>query len=79
MSLVLYGTKVKLTFGLMRMTEKNRKSAKAHVSSIGVGTSTNLCGGLLKGKHINNYVYCQLLEENFGNSVMQRYNFYFKS
>ena len=48
-SLVVYDTNVELVFGLMKMTEENRKKARAFVSSIKDGSSTNLCGGLLAG------------------------------
>ena len=49
-SLVLYDTTVKLEFGLTKMTEENKEMVKSCVSAIRDGTSTNLCGGLMKGK-----------------------------
>jgi len=48
-SLVVYDSNVEVVFGLMKMTKENRKKATAFVSSIKDGSSTNLCGGLLKG------------------------------
>ena len=48
-SLVTYDTNVKLDFGLMQMDKQNKERAKAFVESLCDGSSTNLCGGLLKG------------------------------
>lgn len=48
-SLVTYDTNVTVDFELMKMTEKNQKSAKNFVERIKDGSSTNLSGGLLKG------------------------------
>ena len=49
-SLVTYDTQVELVFGLMKMNKQNKERAKSFVESIRDGSSTNLCGGLLKGK-----------------------------
>ncbi len=50
-SLVTYDTEVNLIFELMKMDAVNRSRAKAFAESIECGSSTNLCGGLIKGKH----------------------------
>lgn len=48
-SLVTYDTEVELVFGLMKMDKPSKERARAFVESIRDGSSTNLCGGLLKG------------------------------
>lgn len=48
-SLVTYDTNVELVFGLMKMEKDSKDRAKSFVESIHDGSSTNLCGGLLKG------------------------------
>ena len=50
LSVVTYDTYVNLVFGLMKMNHDNKDKARAFVNSIQVGSSTNLCGGLLKGQ-----------------------------
>lgn len=47
--MVTYDTKVRLDFGLMHMNETNKEETKAIVKAIRDGSSTNLCGGLIKG------------------------------
>ena len=49
LSVVTYDTKVRLDFGLMHMDEANKEKTKAMVKDIRDGSSTNLCGGLIKG------------------------------
>jgi hypothetical protein len=49
MSLVTYDSYVQLVFGLMKMDKANKERSKAFVESIVDGSSTNLCGGLIKG------------------------------
>lgn len=51
MSLVTYDSYVNLVFGLTKMDKVNKEKAKSFVEAIRDGSSTNLCGGLLKGKH----------------------------
>lgn len=51
-SLVTYDSDVELVFGLMKMDKENRMRAKTFVESIVDGSSTNLCGGLLKGRDL---------------------------
>ena len=53
MSLVTYDSYVNLVFGLTKMDKVNKEKAKSFVKAIRDGSSTNLCGGLLKGM---NYV-----------------------
>ncbi len=55
-SLVVYDTNVTLVFGLMKMNEENRERARAYVSSIREGSTTNLSGGLFKGKVYSNFI-----------------------
>lgn len=50
LGLVTYDTGVYLDFGLMKMTSKNKEKATHIVKQISDGSSTNLSGGLLKGK-----------------------------
>ena len=49
-SLVVYDSCVNLMFELMSMTEENKERARSLITSIITGSSTNLCGGLLKGE-----------------------------
>ena len=49
MSLVTYDSYVQLVFGLMKMDKANKERCKSTVESIVDGSSTNLCGGLIKG------------------------------
>ena len=49
MSLVTYDSYVQLVFGLMKMDKANKERSKSFVKSIVDGSSTNLCGGLIKG------------------------------
>lgn len=51
-SLVTYDTHVELVFGLMKMDKQNKERAKTIIQSINDGSSTNLCGGLLKGQKV---------------------------
>lgn len=53
MSLVTYDSYVQLVFGLMKMDKANKERSKAFVQSIVDGSSTNLCGGLIKGMYIH--------------------------
>ncbi|KAL5515925.1 hypothetical protein EMCRGX_G001170 [Ephydatia muelleri] len=48
-SLVTYDTNVYLKFGMIKMTQDNKAIATSTVEAIRAGSSTNLCGGLLKG------------------------------
>eukprot|EP00731_Ephydatia_muelleri_P001021 Em0001g1021a len=48
-SLVTYDSDVYLKFGLIKMTQDNKARATSTVEAIIDGSSTNLCGGLLKG------------------------------
>ena len=49
LSLVSYDTGVYLDFSLTAMTKDNKDKTKTLVSKLHDGTSTNLCGGLVKG------------------------------
>ena len=51
---VTYDTNVTLDFPLTCMDTNNKEKTKGMVKAIRDGSSTNLCGGLLKGK----CVYC---------------------
>ena len=53
MSLVTYDSYVQLVFGLMKMDKANKERSKAFVQSIVDGSSTNLCGGLIKGTYMH--------------------------
>ena len=49
LALVTYDTDVYVDFGLMKMTSQNKESALRKIKAITDGSSTNLCGGLMKG------------------------------
>ncbi|XP_003383100.1 PREDICTED: uncharacterized protein LOC100635885 [Amphimedon queenslandica] len=49
LSVVTYDTNVKVDFGLTTMNQENKERSKVTVKAIRDGSSTNLCGGLLKG------------------------------
>ena len=49
LSLVTYDTQVYLDFGLTAMDKLSKERTKALVSKLEPGSSTNLCGGLVKG------------------------------
>ena len=51
-SLVTYDAKVNLEFELLKMDTVNRERAKSFVKKIRDGSSTNLCGGLIKGTYL---------------------------
>ena len=53
MSLVTYDTQVYLDFGLTAMDKSSKERTKALVSKLEPGSSTNLCGGLVKGMGIS--------------------------
>ena len=46
---VTYDSNIKLDFPLTKMTPDNKEGTKVIVKAIRDGSSTNLCGGLLKG------------------------------
>ena len=48
-SLVTYDSNVYLKFGLIKMTPDNKTIATTTIEAMRDGSSTNLCGGLLKG------------------------------
>ena len=48
-SLVTYDSNVYLKFGLIKMTPDNKTIAETTIEAMRDGSSTNLCGGLLKG------------------------------
>ena len=50
LSVVTYDSNVKLDFPLTSMTSDNKDKTKAEVRAIRDGSSTNLCGGLVKGE-----------------------------
>ena len=50
LSVVTYDTNVRLDFPLTRMNGDNKEKTKALVRAIIQGSSTNLCGGLIKGE-----------------------------
>ena len=50
LSVVTYDSNVKLDFPLTRMNSDNKEKTKMAVKAIRDGSSTNLCGGLMKGK-----------------------------
>ncbi|CAI8038426.1 Inter-alpha-trypsin inhibitor heavy chain H1 [Geodia barretti] len=49
LSLVTYDTNVYLDFSLTSMSTTNKDKAKITISNLREGSSTNLCGGLVKG------------------------------
>ena len=49
LSVVTYDSNVNVNFELMQMNEDKKTYARSLVASIMEGSSTNLCGGLLKG------------------------------
>ena len=51
MSVVSYDSDVRLEFGLTHMDDDSKGKTKALVKAISNGSSTNLCGGLLKGNY----------------------------
>ncbi len=51
LSLVVYDSCVDLIFELMNMTTENKRRAKTSVATIRIDSSTNLSGGLIKGKY----------------------------
>ena len=48
-SVLIFDERVHVLFGLLKMTCVNKSTAKKLIEDIKVGTSTNLCAGLLKG------------------------------
>ena len=50
---VTYDSNVKLDFPLTKMTPDSKERIKVIVKAIRDGSSTNLCGGLLKGSLCN--------------------------
>ena len=50
LSVVTYDTNVYMDFPLTNMTQANKRNTLAKVKSIRDGSSTNLCGGLIKGQ-----------------------------
>ena len=58
LSVVTYDTNVKVDFPLTQMTSENKERTKVTVKAIRDGSSTNLCGGLLKG-------ICQTVREMY--------------
>lgn len=53
LSVVTYDTKVQVDFPLTSMDSANKERTKLMVKAIRDGSSTNLCGGLLKGNSFN--------------------------
>ncbi len=51
-SLVTYDTCVNLEFELLKMDTVNKERAKRFVEKLRDGSSTNLCGGLMKGMYM---------------------------
>lgn len=49
LSLVTYDTNVFLNFGLRAMDKTNKEMARETIKSLAVGSSTNICGGLVMG------------------------------
>lgn len=60
LALVTYDTNVYVDFGLMNMTKDNKKAASSKIQNIRDGSSTNLCGGLLRG-------LCEIINRPEGN------------
>ena len=60
MSLVTYDSYVQLVFALMKMDKANKERSKAFVQSIVDGSSTNLCGGLIKGTYFVMYMHATM-------------------
>ena len=56
LSVVTYDTNVTLDFPLTCMNAANKERTKQAVKAIRDGSSTNLCGGLLKGITLYAYV-----------------------
>ena len=49
LSLVSYDTNVYLNFPLRAMSRRNKETALQEIKVLQAGSSTNLCGGLMKG------------------------------
>lgn len=49
LSLVTYDTNVYLNFQLKAMNKENKEAALQSIKALKTGSSTNLCGGLMKG------------------------------
>ena len=49
LSLVTYDTNVYLNFQLKTMNKENKEAALQSIKALQTGSSTNLCGGLMKG------------------------------
>ena len=65
LSLVSYDANVSVEFPLTCMTEDNKKITKATISNLSAGTTTNLCGGLLKGsEYFSNSSFHTLIPGN---------------
>ena len=50
-----YDARAEVKIGLVCMTDENKSDASSRVQSMQVGTCTNLCGGLVKGKVIKTF------------------------
>ena len=50
LALVTYDTKVEMKFRLTNMTKENKQKTTKKVKELTDGSSTNLCGGLIKGR-----------------------------
>lgn len=62
LSVVTYDTHVYVDFGLKYMTKANKEDSLNKIEKITDGSSTNLCGGLMKG-------LCQMLDRKEKNEV----------
>lgn len=49
LALITYDTEIYTDFDLMNMTKENKKKASDKIQNIMDGSSTNLCGGLMRG------------------------------
>jgi len=62
LSIVTYDASVYLDFGLLSMTKENKDFALNKIKAISSGSTTNLCGGLMKG-------LCQMIDRQNPNEV----------
>ena len=59
---ITYDSEVYVNFNLMPMKQENKEFARQKIREIVDGSSTNLCGGLIKG-------LCELLDRKEKNDV----------
>lgn len=62
LSIITYDANVYLDFSLLNMTKENKDIASGKIQAIRDGSTTNLCGGLMKG-------LCQMIDRKEKNEV----------